>query len=119
MFKFLRRMFFDNDRKHERHISSGGVKAMCVYVKHGNRVEFPVLILDVSEGGAKLSMGNFKIFPKSNLEISLESPDRQKKVTLRAEVLRTYRRHHEGAYYSGVRFKKGCEDAVKVLLELI
>lgn len=117
MLGWFRWLFGFDRRKYPRFSRPEGVKAICAYMESGKRIEFPAKIINISKGGARLFMGETKLFPKTPLEISVESSIGNKKATMNAIVLRTHRKYNESIYYSAVKFVKGYEDAIEAAID--
>jgi len=119
MLELLRWLVSSDRRKYERFIMPSGIMAKCVYMESGKRVEFPATILNVSKGGAKINTGETKVFTKTVLDISVELPGGQKKISISGEVIRTYRMQNQGTYFSAVKFKEENGEAANALVDFV
>ena len=95
------------------------ISCFCIYVKSGKKKESPSEIIDVSKDGLLLMTGEDKILPPTEVEICFQLPGRQEIDCIQGKIVRTYRRHTENWYYSGIKFTDNQQKGVQSLLDIV
>jgi hypothetical protein len=106
-----------NRRQYPRFAPLSFIRCTCLYTESGNNREIPLDIVNISRGGLLIITGENKILPGITVEIRFKVPGRREELSLCGEVVRTYRRHKEKLYYSGLRFRDMNAEGIRLLLD--
>lgn len=114
--KFIYKFKPFNRRKDERVQPCRLIKSICTYIDSGKEIQVTPDIVDVSKGGLLIATQN-KIYPGTKIEIKLQFPEKKETISVHGEIRRTFRRHSQSWYFSGVRFLDKEEKGIQVLLD--
>ncbi|MDD2689944.1 MAG: PilZ domain-containing protein [Candidatus Omnitrophica bacterium] len=114
--RFLRRFGPLNRRRYPRLEPRQVIKCVCAYMDRGLPVECPAEIIDVSRGGLLLMTNENKIYPHTELKIKFRLPIYLEELSISGVVVRTFRRHLQSWYHSGIKVKKS-DPGIKLLVD--
>lgn len=95
---------FVNRRRYPRLEAAGKVSCLCSCKKEGTAETFLCIVVDVSRAGALVMTSERKFYPKAKITLIFNAPFCPEGISLEATVVRTYRKHDQNWYFSGVRF---------------
>lgn len=116
LMRLLRRFGPFNRRRYPRIEPHQMIKCTCIYADSGHPVECPSEILDVSRIGLLLMTNENKIYPHTEVEVRLQLPSHAETISIHGKVVRTYRRHLQSWYHSGIKVKKN-DPGIKLLVD--
>lgn len=117
--QFIRKFSPFNRRQHPRFETNRSIKIVCIYAQSGQKLDYSAEIVNISKAGILIMTNENKIYPKTEVEFRFQLPSRKEPISIHGRVLRTYRRHMQNCYYSGVEFKNKEEEGVGLLLDFV
>lgn len=116
--RFLRRFPPLNRRRYARLEPRQVIKCTCNYMDRGLPVECPAEIIDVSRIGLLLMTNENKIYPHTEVKIRFRLPIYLEEISVSGTVVRTFRRHLQSWYHSGIKVKKS-NPGIKLLIDFV
>ena len=116
--KFIRSLRPLDRRKFLRVVPQNPLRCFLLYESASAQVRVECDIINISQGGIKLVTGDQKFFPKTPVQLEFQGASQNPPVILNARIVRTYRRHTEKWYYSGIQFSANQDDAIALVLKM-
>ena len=114
--RLLRRFRPFNRRRYIRLEPRQVIKCVSIYMDAGLPVECPSEIINVSRIGLLLMTNENKIYPRTEVKIKLRLPVYLEEISISGVVVRTFRRHLQSWYHSGVKVKRS-DPGIKLLVD--
>jgi hypothetical protein len=117
---FLRKLKPFNRRKDPRYEPKASLPVSLVHLAPDGSVrEVTPEIINISKGGVFLMTTEKKILPGTRIELRFNLPGNPVMQRVFGKVTRTYRRHKESWYYSGVKFEFSDPGPIRTLLSYL
>lgn len=120
---FLKRILYSHKpfdrRMHPRSFPKQEIECSCIRDEFGQKVESPLVIINVSRAGMLVSTNEAKIYPHTPIQVKFKAPSLAEPILVDAEIVRTYRRKDMRFYYSGLKFTDRNDKNVQLLLDTL
>ena len=119
MLKLIYKLKPFDRRRHPRYLPYSAIEGVCSYTDSEKIVICPFGIVDISRGGLKILIGQNKIFPKKQVQLTFPLSVGLQDVCLNGQIVRTYRRKGDDHYYSALRFTDKDAPEIMRLLDFV